>query len=173
VLRGDLVGLRARLDSDVPVLHTELHDDVETHSRASTRPWRPLAPNSATSPYRPEDTSADRACFSVVRLADDELAGEALVWGIDQHNRLAHLGLTLRPAFRGLGLGTDTVAVLCHYGFTVLGLHRLQIETLADNTAMIHAATRNGFVHEGALRQAAWVLGTFIDEVILGRLADE
>jgi RimJ/RimL family protein N-acetyltransferase len=84
-----------------------------------------------------------------------------------------HLGLSLRPAFRGLGLGTDTVAVLCRYGFTVLGLHRLQIDTLADNTAMIHAATRNGFVHEGTLRRAAWVLGTFIDEVILGRLAQE
>ena len=173
MLRGDKVGLRARLEADVPVLHADLHDDVAGHARISTHPWRPLPPDTASSPYRPDTSTPDVERFSVVRLADDELAGSALLWGIDRHNRLAHLGLALRPAFRGLGLGADTVAVLCHYGFTVLGLQRLQIETLADNEAMIRAATRNGFVHEGTLRRAGWVFGAFIDEVVFGRLAGE
>jgi RimJ/RimL family protein N-acetyltransferase len=53
------------------------------------------------------------------------------------------------------------------------GLHRLQVETLADNTAMIRAATQAGFVPEGTLRRAAWVNGAFADEVILGLLATE
>jgi RimJ/RimL family protein N-acetyltransferase len=63
--------------------------------------------------------------------------------------------------------------VLCQYGFTVRGLHRLQLETLADNAAMIQAAVRAGFVHEGTLRNAAWVNGTFLDEVIFGLLDTE
>jgi RimJ/RimL family protein N-acetyltransferase len=84
---------------------------------------------------------------------------------------MAHLGLGLRPAFRGRGLGTDVVRALCEYGFTVRGLHRLQVETLASNAAMIHAAERAGFVREGTLRRAAWVTGEFLDEVILGLLA--
>ncbi len=62
---------------------------------------------------------------------------------------------------------------LCHYGFAVRGPHRLQIETLADNAAMIRAAEQAGFVLEGALRRAAWVNGEFLDEVILGSLALE
>jgi RimJ/RimL family protein N-acetyltransferase len=57
------------------------------------------------------------------------------------------------------------------YGFAVRGLHRLQADTLASNTAMIRAAARAGFVHEGRLRQAARVSGDFADEVILGILA--
>ncbi|GAA3920638.1 hypothetical protein GCM10022244_32230 [Streptomyces gulbargensis] len=65
------------------------------------------------------------------------------------------------------------VAVLCHYGFVVRGLHRLQIDTLADNTAMLRAAGNNGFVREGVLRSSAWVLGAFADEVLLGLLAEE
>jgi RimJ/RimL family protein N-acetyltransferase len=77
----------------------------------------------------------------------------------------------LRPAFRGRGLGTDVVRALCEYGFTVRGLHRLQIETLVSNTAMLKAAERAGFTREGTLRQAAWVTGEFVDEVILGLLA--
>jgi RimJ/RimL family protein N-acetyltransferase len=115
----------------------------------------------------------DAARFSVVELERDELAGHAELWGIDAHNRMAHVGLSLRPAFRGRGLGTDTVGVLCRYGFAVLGLHRLQIETLGDNAAMIAAATRRGFELEGTLRRAAWVTGAFLDEIVMGLLADE
>ncbi len=87
--------------------------------------------------------------FSVVELATSELAGEAVVWSIDLHNRSAHLGLSLRPAFRGRHLGTDLVRVLVRYGFALRGLYRLQIETLADNHAMIGAALRAGFVPRG------------------------
>ena len=38
---------------------------------------------------------------------------------------------------------------------------------------MIRAATQAGFTREGTMRQAAWVLGEFADEVILGQLASE
>lgn len=173
MLRGDTIGLRARHETDVPVLHSELYDDVATRSRADSRAWRPIAPGSSASPYAVCGPSDEVACFSVVHLADDELAGEALLWGIDLHNRSAHVGLSLRPAFRGRGLGADVVRVLCRYGFAVRGLHRLQIETLADNAAMIRAAEQAGFVLEGTLRRSAWVNGEFIDEVILGLLAPE
>lgn len=37
-LRGEVAGLRARLESDVPVLHAGLYDDVATRSRADSRP---------------------------------------------------------------------------------------------------------------------------------------
>jgi RimJ/RimL family protein N-acetyltransferase len=173
MLRGELAGLRARRDDDIPVLDVELHDDVETRVRADSRPWRPVPVGSAASGYRVPADADDAACFSVVELASGELAGEALVWGIDVHNRTAHLGISLRPGFRGRGLSTDTVRVLCRYAFAILGLHRLQIETLADNAAMIAAATRAGFASEGTLRGAAWVSGDFADETILGLLAEE
>ncbi|HEY9475038.1 MAG TPA: GNAT family protein [Mycobacteriales bacterium] len=173
MLRGDRVGLRARYQADVPVLHAELYDDVATRSRADTRPWRPIAPDSVASPFAVTDPTDDVAIYSVVELTDDGLAGEALLWDIDLHNRTAHLGISLRPGFRGRGLGTDVVRVLCTYGFAVRGLHRLQVDTLADNAAMIAAALRVGFVREGTLRRSAWVGGAFADEVILGLLAAE
>jgi RimJ/RimL family protein N-acetyltransferase len=171
MLRAGKVALRARAEEDVPVLHTELYEDVAIRSQADSRPWRPVSPGTAASPYAVSEPSDDAAIFSVVELAGGELAGDALLWGIDLHNRMAHIGLGLRPAFRGRGLGTDVVRALCEYGFTVRGLHRLQIETLATNAAMIQAAERVGFTREGTLRRAAWVTGQFLDEVILGLLA--
>ena len=51
MLRGEVAGLRAQEDNDVPVLHAELHEDVATWVRADSRPWRPI-PASAESPVR-------------------------------------------------------------------------------------------------------------------------
>src|SRR5207244_1534335 len=136
------------------------------------------SPGSPASPYAIGEPGDDLALFSVVELAHGELAGgelvgAALLWAIDLHNRSAHLGLSLRPAFPGRGLGSDVVLALCEYGFTVRGLHRLQVDTLASNAAMIRAAERAGFTLEGTLRRAGWVNGAFADEVILGLLASD
>ena len=173
MLRGNRVGLRARHESDIPVLLDELYNDVATRSRADSRPWVPIPDGDNGPPYSVKDLPDSVVCFSVVDLEEQALVGEALLWGLDVHNRLAHLGMSLRPRYRGRGLATDVVQVLCHYGFVVRGLNRLQIDTLADNTAMLRAATSAGFVVEGTLRKAAWVTGEFVDEVLLGLLRDE
>ncbi|WP_394551785.1 GNAT family N-acetyltransferase [Agromyces sp. MMS24-JH15] len=173
MLSGRKVGLRARHDDDIPILRRELFDDVVNASRADGRPWRPLT-HGFKDPRLVVDDSDDRQVpFSVVALDGGRLIGSATLWGIDTHNRTAHLGIGLLPDARGQGCGTDAVAVLCHYGFIVRGLHRLQIDTLADNTPMLRSAERNGFVREGVLRSSAWVMGEFLDEVILGLLADD
>jgi RimJ/RimL family protein N-acetyltransferase len=173
VLRAGKVALRARDEADVAVLHAELYEDIAIRMQADSRPWLPIPAGSAASPYAVREPRDDVAIFSVVHVASGELAGEALLWAIDLHNRTAHLGVSLRPEFRGRGLGTDVVMALCEYGFAIRGLHRLQVDTLAGNAGMIRAASRAGFVPEGRLRRSAWVNGEFTDEVILGLLATD
>ncbi|MFE7572523.1 GNAT family N-acetyltransferase [Streptomyces sp. NPDC057539] len=173
MLRGSKVGLRARHEDDIPILRAELYDDVVNASRADGRPWRPITPGSQDSRLVVDDTEQGHVPFSVVELDGGALVGTATLWGIDNHNRFAHIGLGLLPSSRGKGYGTDVVAVLCHYGFVVRGLQRLQIETLSDNAAMLRSAERNGFVREGVLRSSAWVMGEFLDEVLLGLLIQD
>ncbi|MGP3915200.1 GNAT family N-acetyltransferase [Nonomuraea sp. 10N515B] len=173
MLKGSKVALRARHEDDIPILQAELYDDVVTHSRAQGRPWRPITPGSKDSPLVVDDKEQGHVPFSVVELVGGTLVGTAVLWGIDNHNRSAHIGLGLLPSARGKGYGTDVVAVLCHYGFIVRGLQRLQIETLSDNAAMLRSAERNGFVREGVLRSSAWVMGEFLDEVLLGLLVKD
>jgi RimJ/RimL family protein N-acetyltransferase len=179
MLNGELVGLRARTAEDVPILHAELYEDVANRVRSDTRPWVPL-PSGPASPFwvpdldaDPSGGRADAAVFSVVELATGELAGEALLWAIDLNHRSAHVGIELRPAFRGRRLGADVVRVLCRYAFLVRGLHRLQLETLADNHAMIAVAGKLGFTREGATRGSSWVNGRYADDVLFGLLAEE
>jgi RimJ/RimL family protein N-acetyltransferase len=172
MLHGEKVILRGRQAGDIAVLEAGLHADVETWSRADTRPWRPITPGTADSPFAVDATNERNAVFSVVERASGELAGDAILWAIDPHNRMAHIGIALLSSFRGKGLGADVVRVLCRYGFETRGMHRIQMETLAENNAMIKAAVKAGFAIEGTLRQSAWANGEFLDEVILGQLAD-
>jgi RimJ/RimL family protein N-acetyltransferase len=166
VLRGEDVYLRVRDETDVAVLHRELYEDVAAHARADGRWWRPTPV--AHSPYAVRAPSDDVAPFTVVAVDGDAVAGEALLWSIDLYNRYAHVGIALLRPMRGRGLGTQTLGLLGHYAFDVLGLHRLQLETLADNAAMIASAERAGYRHEGTLHESAWVLGSFVDEVVMG-----
>jgi RimJ/RimL family protein N-acetyltransferase len=170
MLRGRKVGLRARIESDVAVLQGELYNDVPTFSRGAQRAWQPISPDQPGGPYSVIDADPRNALFSIVTIDDDELAGECGLWGIDPHNRSAELGLALLPNARGGGLAADVVLTLCAYGFETRGLHRLQIETLIDNTAMRATAVRAGFTEEGVRRQAVWANGGFLDSVLYGRL---
>jgi RimJ/RimL family protein N-acetyltransferase len=174
VLRGQKAALRARFEADVPILQRDLYDDIEIRVRADSRPWRPIPDLPSASPYWVDMSAEDAAFFSIVDLGDgDRLAGEALLWGIDLHNRGAHVGLSILPEFRGRGFGTEVTNLLCYYGFSIRGLHRLQVDALANNEAMIRAARRIGFTQEGTRRGSAWVDGCFVDEVILGLLGHE
>ncbi len=172
-LRGAHVALRPRHPDDVAVLHDGLYNDVATRAQADSRPWIPIpAGDSALSPYAVESVSESVSFFSVVTV-EDELVGEALLWGIDTHNRSAHVGLAFLPSFRGRGFGAEVLQLLCRYGFEVRGLNRLQLETKPTNDPMIRAAKKVGFVEEGVLRQASWSLGSFEDALIMGLLAEE
>lgn len=174
MLDGANVRLRARLDTDVAVLDDQLYNDLETRVRADNRPWAPRAPGSLGSPYAISELSPIAALFSVVSVADsDTLAGEALLWGIDTHNRSAHVGVALVPKCRGRGMGTEVLELLCRFAFKIRGLHRLQLETAFDNVAMVRAAEKIGFSREGTLRGASWALGVFVDQAVFGLLEFE
>lgn len=173
MLTGPTVLLRAREVSDVAVLQELLYEDVPTRVRADNRPWRPMARDAVGSPYAVTEAADDVATFSVVETGTGLLAGEALLWAIDAHNRCAHVGMALLLQFRRRGLSHEVLDILSDYAFAKLDLHRLQIETLVDNRAMIATATRAGFLREGTRRGAVWVDGTFCDEAVFGRVNGE
>jgi RimJ/RimL family protein N-acetyltransferase len=173
MLHGREVALRARIESDVPILHSGLYEDVDMHSNSDGRAWRPMTHAAEGSPYKVRESSTDVAVFTAVALVDGRVLGDAVLWRIDLHNRAAHIGLALLPEARGRGVGLDVTEVLCRYAFRTLGLHRLQIETTADNAAMLAVSAHAGFTVEGTLRDAGWVNGRFVDEIVLGLLAED
>ncbi|MBB2911116.1 RimJ/RimL family protein N-acetyltransferase [Streptosporangium becharense] len=171
MFRGDRVLLRALTKDDIVTLH-RLHEDVETEVGAIATPWLPQTVEQAVAAYEKREPDADKVDFAVESLSG-ELLGCGLVWGIDAFNRNGHLGFSLLPEARGRGYAPEALRLLCDYAFRIRGLHRLGLETLVTNTAMIAAAEKAGFQREGTLREHAWVAGSFADVAVFGLLAAE
>lgn len=175
-MKGRLVGLREYRREDVETMYPA-ESDPEFISLTEIQPYRPrpLAAHLAEYDRRVGEQDARSAPFTVQRL-DDE-AGTAIgrvgLWGIDLHQRIAHVGISLLPAAQGQGFGRDALEVICRYGFEHRGLARLSLETLAVNAPMRATAVACGFTEEGRLRSAAWHLGDRVDEMVYGLLADE
>ncbi|GAA3131533.1 GNAT family N-acetyltransferase [Streptosporangium carneum] len=170
MLRGDRVLLRALTKDDAVALH-RMHDEVETTAGTITVPWVPEPTERVVTRHEQREPDPANVEFAVESLSDGELLGVAILWGVDTHNRNAHLGISLLPEARGQGFAPDTLRVLCYYAFQIRGLNRLGLETLTTNTPMIASAEKAGFRREGTLRGLSWVAGAFVDEALFGLLA--
>ncbi|MEO6205588.1 MAG: GNAT family protein [Mycobacteriales bacterium] len=175
MLTGELVTLRPIERDDVPLLHA-WDQDHDTWPESSANPYAPTSLADTFVAYDAKDPSHFRADDKNLPLAvtvGDALVGSVCLWGIDTFNRRAHLGISLGPDHRGKGYGTDACRVIVRHAFVDRGLHRVQLEVLASNTAGLRAYEKAGFVRDGVLRQSAWVRGALVDEVVMSVLATD
>jgi [ribosomal protein S5]-alanine N-acetyltransferase len=82
------------------------------------------------------------------------------------------VGILDRSLF-GQGLGQRITRTVLTYAFAELGLHRVGLKVFAVNERAIRCYRHCGFVEEGLEREAAFVDGTWYDDVIMGVLARE
>lgn len=102
---------------------------------------------------------------------DDVFIGVLRLAPIDVANRSARLGIgILDPARLGQGLGTEAIRLALAYGFDCLGLHRVSLTVLAENSRAIAAYTRCGFVVEGRFRDSLLRDGTWHDDLSMAIL---
>ncbi len=168
-MHSDRIRVRAISVDDAELLH-ELWSDVDTHLLTQESPYLPrsLAGVRAQIERNAEkatDATAN-ASFMAETIADGTRIGIGGLWGVSAYEQFAHLSITLLPAARGQGYGRELVGLLCRYGFRLRNLRRLELETLASNTAMRKAAEANGFVLEGLQRERAYD-GTGYDDLAL------
>jgi RimJ/RimL family protein N-acetyltransferase len=171
MLHGEQVTLRNVRQDELPTVYAWRYD-VETWTQTATEPYVVPTFEQFVAEWTAPAAPADLVPFGIE--ADGRLVGTCALWGIDLHNRFAHVGMTVGSAeHRGQGAGRDALAVITDYGFRLRGLHRLQLETLAVNEAMVRTALSVGYQQEGRLRDKAWGAGAFSDELVFGLLAAE
>lgn len=105
---------------------------------------------------------------------DRRFIGTARLHSLDETDQRARyaVGLLDRTVL-GRGLGRQVTRLVLEYGFTVVGLHRVDLRVLAFNVRAINCYRRCGFVEEGRERESAFIDGTWHDDVIMGILDHE
>jgi RimJ/RimL family protein N-acetyltransferase len=169
------VRLRPPTPDDAPNIF-RLHGDPELHLITDGDPFLPRHEGQVRARLEKQVTEPPDGETTVSLLAetvvDGTFLGSGVLWGIDAFNRYAHIGISLLEA-RRQGYGTEVIRLLCRYGFRHRNLRRLELETLASNTAMRRTAEACGFTHEGTQREREYDGDGFADMVTYGLLRRE
>ncbi|MDG4800196.1 GNAT family protein [Micromonospora sp. WMMD980] len=169
----DRVRLRPPTPDDAPNMF-RLDGDPELHLVTDDGPFLPRHVGQVRAGLEKQvadPPDGDKAVSLLAETVDGgTFLGGCALWGINTFNGYAHLGISLLREARGQGYGTEVVRLLCRYGFRNRNLRRLEIETLAGNTAMRRTAERCGFIHEGTQREREYDGDAFADLVSYGLL---
>jgi RimJ/RimL family protein N-acetyltransferase len=159
---------------DATVLY-EMWSDPEHHMLTDDSPMliESLEARRARLEKSLAEPNADAARFTAETIADGTVIGTCLLWGLDAFNQFGHIGISLLPGARTQGYGGEMMGLLCRYGFRFRNLHRIELETLASNTAMRKLAESRGFVLEGIQREQAYDGDGFADIALYGLLRQE
>lgn len=94
-------------------------------------------------------------------------------FGPQSGNRAYEIGITIAPAHRGRGYGSEAQRLLAAYLFAAYPIERVQASTDSTNLAEQRALERAGFRREGVLRRAQFRAGGWHDLVLFSKLRGE
>ncbi|MGP3964327.1 GNAT family N-acetyltransferase [Nonomuraea sp. 3N208] len=173
MLTGERVRLRALEPADSEDMWRWYHDS-EVGRWMDDSPPISLAQNIEKGQNRPRNTFEEMV-LGIEALDDQKLVGYVVLGETDfRHGEATVQSIAIGDRSRwGSGYGTDALRVICRYAFEEMGLHRLTLWVVADNTAAVRAYTKVGFVEEGRRREAFRTRGKRHDFLMMGLLSSE
>lgn len=115
----------------------------------------------------------DALFWCLTLKSEGSVIGACTFWNFDPTFHCAEIGYELHPSYGHQGLMTEALTAILTYGFHEFGLHRIEANPLADNTASKNLLLKLGFKYEGNLRQRHFFRGRFEDQQYYGLLEDE
>ena len=98
-----------------------------------------------------------------------EYAGGISIWGIVK-NHMCHITYNLGEKYRGKGIVSEAVKLLCDYAFKKYNLVRIEAGVREYNKASIKILEKNGFKLEGIKRKAVFKQGKYYDDLIYAKV---
>jgi len=118
--------------------------------------------------------SADEISLAICVRDSDKHVGNIYLRQINWISRNAELQIFIGDSEeRSKGVGRSAVRQLLAYSFKDLGLYRVYLYVLTDNSAAIKAYERIGFKAEGMLRKHVFKNGVWKDVIAMGICADD
>ncbi len=97
-----------------------------------------------------------------IELAErDEMIGTVGLLRFDFEHRHAEVGYEIARRWWGRGLAPEAAAAVVRYGFSVLGLHRIEAGVLPGNALSVRVLQKLGFLEEGTRRDYLQLEGRF------------
>jgi ribosomal-protein-alanine N-acetyltransferase len=111
--------------------------------------------------------------WGITLNGEERLIGSCSLFHFDEGFDRAEVGYELNRAFWGKGIMTEAVSAILTFGFSELGLHRIEANIEIANERSKNLLLKLGFTYEGYLRQRFPFRGQFLNEYYFGLLKDE
>ena len=116
---------------------------------------------------------SDLVIFVIEALDSQKAIGTCQLLNINWVHRNAELQIRIgEPEYLGHGYGSESVNLLCDFGFKDLNLHKVYLHVFADNSRAIRAYEKCGFIKEGLHKEAAHIDGRWMDVHHMGKLEE-
>jgi ribosomal-protein-alanine N-acetyltransferase len=90
--------------------------------------------------------------WAIELVEHGEMIGTVGLLRFDWEHRRAEVGYEIARRWWGRGLAPEAAAAVVRYGFSVLGLHRIEAGVLPGNGASVRVLQKLGFQEEGTRR---------------------
>jgi RimJ/RimL family protein N-acetyltransferase len=120
--------------------------------------------------------SPEQQGFAMEAKLDDTwtLIGSIGFHEIDWISRKAEIGIMIGVKSQwNQGYGSEAMSLMLQHGFETLNLHRIYLKVFSNNPRAIRSYEKAGFVHESRLREAHFVNGAYVDDLIMSVLRPE
>ena len=171
-LVGERVVLRLARPEDADALAEGFADDPTLGAMLGMEPHEENA-EWLRSTFPADDQSDEERksyWFVIAHPKSGAVIGEIGLVGISWPNRRAGLSILVLPGSRRSGIGREAIELLVGWAQGELGLHRIELRTLAENLPMQGLAEASGFMREGVLRDYAVERGRLVDNVVYARI---
>lgn len=148
-------------------------------NRAYLRQWLPWVDNMQTvdnfKTYINDSIkrATEKTDFGFAIIFKDQLAGRIGLHHINLQNKIGEIGYWLADGMQGNGIVTKCCKWIIQYGFTQMGLNRIEIKCAVGNNRSRAIAQKLNFKEEGILHQAEWLNGSYINLYLYAMLKEE
>lgn len=166
-LKGEKVYLRATEPSDAEAIYNWENDP--THWLVSNT----IAPYSQHQIQNFIENGNDIFASHQMRLMimnqSDNLVGCIDLYDFDPKNHRVGVGLLIDGEHRGLGYGTEALALAVNYCFEMLDVHSVHADILSSNEASRRLFEANGFSSSGMRKEWLWDGKEHVDQCFYQR----
>ncbi|GAC1401577.1 MAG: GNAT family N-acetyltransferase [Ktedonobacteraceae bacterium] len=115
----------------------------------------------------------ERFRWGISLKSDNSIIGTGGYVAWNKHWYVGELGYDLARTYWRQGIMSEAISAMIDFGFTSMGLNRIEADVMPENTASARLLHKLGFQEEGTRREYAFWGGTFHDLTLFSLLKRE
>ena len=172
---GDILVRPLRLD-DAEAVYEAAHESIPEvslwlpwlHEKYSIEETREFL-SSRVNPAQAEEAYS----FGIFDRTSERFLGGVGLNFINRVHQIANLGYWVRTNATGKGVASKATRLVARFGFTELGLQRIEIIAAVSNVASQRVAEKAGAVRECVARERLLIHGKRLDAVVFSLLPED